>query len=205
MDVGMINDAEPPPPDEAASDVRHRNANTLQLLATLARMRGQKAVEAEQRRMMIWMAESIGALGALERQRTPSGLAFSTYLQEMAQVWRRRPGGGGISVSVEAAPILVRDQTAPTLALIVNELVANALQHGSSDSGAVVNVRLGQDGESLRLVVEDDGPGPPMGILEERFGLWLVRSLAAQIRGIVEVGPGQDRGFRASLRFPQGA
>ncbi len=123
----------------------------------------------------------------------------------MAQVWRRRPGGGGIAVSVEAAPILVRDQTAPTLALIVNELVANALQHGSSDSGAVVNVRLGKDGESLRLLVEDEGAGPPFGIVEERFGLWLVRSLAAQIRGVVEVGPGQDRGFRASLRLPPGA
>lgn len=192
------------PAAESASEVRHRTANTLQLLATLARMRGQRSVDAEVRRQMVWMAEAIGALGALERQRTADGVDFGAYLSDMAPVWRRRRAGQDIEVRIEAGSLTVRDQAASTLALVTGELIANALTHGLRDDLApLLRVTLDRQGEAeIILAVSDNGPGLPDGTVREGFGLWLARSLAAQVRGKLTVAPGAAGGVRAELRFP---
>lgn len=191
---------------EAASEVRHRTANTLQLLATLARMRGQKTSDLEARRQMTWMAEAIGALGALERRRSGDTVDFAAYLEEMAQVWRRRQAGQAVEVVVEVDDLKVRDQAASTLALITNELVGNALTHGLIGAEArLIHITLRREpGGLARLTVADGGPGfdPAAAAGRERFGLWLARSLAGQVRGDLSLGRGPNGGIRAQLTFP---
>ena len=172
--------------DVRAAEMRHRAANTFQLISALARMRGQRTAEPEARRQLVWMADAIGALGALERHRRGDGVDFQTYLLEMAPVWRVRQAAGHTEVVVEAEPVIVPDQAASTLALIIHELVANALAHSYPEGGGGrVEVRLSKVGERYELVVRDHGrgfdPASPGG--RERFGLWFVRSLAAQVRG----------------------
>lgn len=173
--------------DAGAAELRHRTANTFQLMSALARMRSQRAGEPEARRQLVWMADAIGSLGALERHRHKGGVDFCAYLDEMTPVWRRRAGEGRAEIALEVDPIMAPDQAASTLALIVHELVANALTHGYDDSrGGVVRIRL-SSGEAGRyeLAVIDDGRGfdPGSPAARERFGLWFVRSLAAQVRG----------------------
>ena len=172
--------------DVRAAEMRHRAANTFQLISALARMRGQRTAEPEARRQLVWMADAIGALGALERHRRGDGVGFQAYLLEMAPVWRVRQAAGHTEVVVEAEPVIVPDQAASTLALIIHELVANALAHSYPEGGGGrVEVRLSKVGERYELVVRDHGrgfdPASPGG--RERFGLWFVRSLAAQVRG----------------------
>jgi two-component sensor histidine kinase len=193
------------PVTERASEVRHRTANTLQLLATLARMRGQKASDLEVRRQMVWMAEAIGALGSLERRRSPEGIDFSGYIEEMAPVWRRRQAGQPVEVLVSVDPIHVRDQAASSLALILNELVSNALTHGLQGA-AVLRIQIGlvaNDGLG-RLTVTDGGIGlvADGGEVRERFGLWLARSLTSQVRGELVLLPAPGGGLTAQLEFP---
>lgn len=173
--------------DAEAAELRHRTANTFQLISALARMRGQRAVEPETRRQLIWMAEAINSLGALERHRLDGGVDFNGYLQEMAPVWRRRQGAPPAEIVVASEPLIAPDQAASTLALIVHELVSNALTHAFAPEGSGrVQVRLGRcDDHRFELVVSDDGSGfdPASHEARERFGLWFVRSLAAQVRG----------------------
>lgn len=172
--------------DVRAAEMRHRAANTFQLISALARMRGQRTAEPEARRQLVWMADAIGALGALERHRRDDGVDFQAYLLEMAPVWRRRQAAGPTEVVVEMEPVIAPDQAASTLALIIHELVANALAHAYPEGeGGPVEVRLARAGDRYELVVRDHGrgfdPASPGG--RERFGLWFVRSLAAQVRG----------------------
>jgi two-component sensor histidine kinase len=172
--------------DVRAAEMRHRAANTFQLISALARMRGQRTAEPEARRQLVWMADAIGALGALERHRCEGGVDFQAYLLEMAPVWRRRQAAGPTEVVVEMEPVVAPDQAASTLALIIHELVSNALAHAyrEGESGQI-EVRLSRVADRYELVVRDHGrgfdPASPAG--RERFGLWFVRSLAAQVRG----------------------
>ena len=179
----------------AASEQRHRLANTLQLLSALARMRGQRVGDPESRRQLLWMADAIGSIGALEQKRGANGVDFAAYLIDMAPVWRRRHGPRQAQVVVEADPLTANDQTASTLSLIVQELVGNALLHGFADDRAgQVTIRLRRTGDLYILSVDDNGAGfdPAAPECCERFGLWLVRSLAPQVRGqfTLEHGPG---------------
>ena len=171
---------------DGTAQVRHRMANTLQLLSALGRMRGQKAADAETRRQLLWMSDAVGSLGALDRHRQGLFVDFAAYLDEMTPIWRRRHGGTA-QLQLNVQPILVSDTTASTLALVTQELVGNALAHGfSNNRPGQVNVRLTRRNDTrCELIVSDDGQGfdPASPLACERFGLWFVRSLAAQVRG----------------------
>ncbi len=177
----------------AASELRHRMANTLQLLSALSRMRSQRAAEPETRRQLIWMADAIGSLGALERHRTDQGVDFAAYLAEMTPIWRRRHNSRQVELIVTCEPILAPDTAASTLALITQELIGNALVHGCSDDRpGRIDVNIARlEGGRCELTVVDDGLGfdPASPQARERFGLWFVRSLSAQVRGEFSLQP----------------
>ena len=185
--------------DARAAEVRHRNANTFQLISALARMRGQRATEPETRRQLVWMADAIGALGALERHRCEGGVDFHAYLHEMAPVWRRR-GAASAEILLAVDALVAPDQAASTLALIVHELMSNALAHAYVEHAGKVELLLSAtDQGRYELVVKDEGCGFDPATGRERFGLWFVRSLAAQVRGEFEL---QSRpGVTARLQF----
>ncbi|HEX5378878.1 MAG TPA: sensor histidine kinase [Phenylobacterium sp.] len=187
----------------ATSEMRHRMANTFQLLSALARMRSQREADPESRRHLAWMADAIGTLGALERHRGEEGVDFAAYLGEMAPVWRRRHPSRAIELVMQVEPIVAPDTAASTLAMITQELIGNALAHGYADNRpGRIEVRLGRlpDGR-CELVVRDDGKGfdPASPASRERFGLWFVRSLAAQVRGEFDLTP--SPGVTARLVF----
>jgi two-component sensor histidine kinase len=75
------------------------------------------------------------------------------------------------------------------LALIVNELITNAVKHGKGERGRV-SIKLGlvnQSGEWV-LSVEDDGPGFVLAKPRRRAsGLGLVIALAGQLGGTLDV------------------
>jgi two-component sensor histidine kinase len=123
----------------------------------------------------------------LERHRREDGVDFAAYLEEMAPVWRRRHSARAAELVLFVEPLLVPDSAASTLAMITQELIANALAHGyPDDRPGMVEVRLSRlDEGRCELVVTDDGQGfdPASAAGRERFGLWFVRSLAAQVRG----------------------
>ena len=91
----------------------------------------------------------------------------------------------GITLSFEAggdaAPMAIDACT--VLGIVVNELVANAVEHafGASGGGRIA-VRLGGDGRGGRTVaVEDDGVGVPPGAEGRSVGLGVARRLVEQI------------------------
>jgi two-component sensor histidine kinase len=92
------------------------------------------------------------------------------------------------------------DQALPC-GLLVNELISNCLKHGfPCDHNGEVRVELQPmiGGPQLRLRVSDTGVGLPADIeakLGNSLGLQLVSSLARQIDGRLEVGPGPGAVF----------
>lgn len=168
---------------KATSELRHRMANVFQLIGALARMRGQKTADPETRRQLAWVADAVGTLGALERHRTVDGVDFGAYLNELGPTWRRRHGVQTPPLTVEAQALHVPDSAATSLALIAQELVANALSHGNPTE-VVLRFSELQPGR-CELSVRDDGAGfdPAAELGREKFGLWFVRSLSAQVRG----------------------
>jgi two-component sensor histidine kinase len=189
---------------DAQAETRHRLANLLQLLTTLGRMRASRAEDPETRRQISWIVEMIGAL-ALQQQKflSPGGEDFSLFVSEMAAQWRRRCAGRPVSIEVIAEPVPAQDQQASALAVILNELVTNALTHAFPDGRAgQVRVELKRLTEDKAvIVVEDDGDGyDPDAVAASKLGLWLVKGLADHVRGTLTIE--QTPGVRCRLEFP---
>jgi PAS domain S-box-containing protein len=115
-----------------------------------------------------------------------------------------RSGGSATDVQMDVAAIPLSSKRATALALIVNELVSNAVKHACRNGeGGRVAITLRQDSEELILRVKDDGPGLPADFALEthsHVGLDVVRTLAERdLNGrftLIDQG-----GVQAEVRF----
>ena len=190
--------------DEAGvAEMRHRLANVMQLVASLTRMRMQRAGDAETRRQLAAAAATITVVGVMQqRLLKPNATDVAAFLDDMILIWRRSCAGRPVAVELDLEPVTVSEQIFSALAIIVGELVANAIAHAfPEDRAGTVRIglhRLG--GDRAVLTVADDGAGCDLAVAQDgRFGLWLVRSLAGQAGTQLEItGAG---GVSARLEF----
>jgi two-component sensor histidine kinase len=108
-----------------------------------------------------------------------------------------------IAVNVSAEQILLRDDRAVAVGLVVNELVTNAFKYAfPDDHGGTVNVMLHRKGDGrLELVVEDDGKGCPEDA-KEGLGSRIVRLLAQQLGSTIK-REAANPGCRVLLMIPR--
>ncbi len=188
---------------ERQAETRHKLANIFQLLSTLTRMRLQRADEPDSRRQLGWMLEMVQALGVLQhRLHSPRSEDFGAYLEDMAAHWRRLAANRPIEIALSVQPTPASENHASALALIVNELVLNAIAHGfPGERSGVIRIELERLGDRAALSVSDDGQGyDPQAIEKGRLGLWLVAGLAAQVRGALSTTI--EGGVLCRLEFP---
>jgi two-component sensor histidine kinase len=99
-----------------------------------------------------------------------------------------------VRVTVTGDAGMLPADVATPLAVVLTELLQNAVDHGYPESGGDVVVDLDNDGTRLRVVVTDEGAGLPEGFrLEDATGLGLsiVRSLVvSQLSGSITMRPG---------------
>ena len=93
---------------------------------------------------------------------------------------------------------------ATPLALVLSELLQNAVEHGAASA-----IRLGvtRAGERLEMVVADDGRGLPAGFKLENadgLGLQIVRTLVVgEMRGTLALRPAAVSGTEAAVAIPE--
>jgi two-component sensor histidine kinase len=106
-----------------------------------------------------------------------------------------------VIVVCEAADGEISNDSAMPLALILNELLTNAVKHGLKDAASgTVRVGLVRQLDSFLLYVEDDGPGFELRSVRDRSsGLKLVEGLARQLGGQFEVT--RHPASRCSVQF----
>jgi two-component sensor histidine kinase len=100
-----------------------------------------------------------------------------------------------------ALGVLPNDSAMP-VALILNELMTNAIKYGRKDGQPVdIHIALEWDNGNWLLSLNDNGPGFDPGKTTRRgSGLGLVRGLAAQLGGSFHVE--RDNGARCIVEFP---
>ena len=92
------------------------------------------------------------------------------------------PAIGAADVEMDVASVPLSSKRATALALIVNELVSNAVKHACNNGkSGMIRLSLRQDSEDLVLRVRDNGPGLPAEFdlaKDSHVGLDVVRTLA---------------------------
>ena len=107
------------------------------------------------------------------------------------------------------------DADAPSLGLLVQNLVSNAVQY--TPAGGCIQVQLLAEPQAMVLQVQDSGPGVPQALRErlfERFfrsgegqgaglGLSIVRQVVELHRGSIVLGDSPLGGLQVSVRLPK--
>jgi two-component system, chemotaxis family, CheB/CheR fusion protein len=191
-------------------ELHHRVKNNLQLVTSLLGLQAdslhdpavQQAFEESQRRIqsMALVHEQVSQSSGF------SHIDMRAYIRRLALgLLQAYAPEGRIGLNIEAEDVTVDIDTAIPCALILTELLANALQHAfTAGQQGEVSITWRADGEDhLLLRVQDTGIGMPPEVdfaNMDSLGVTLVQSLVSQIGGHIQV----DRagGTTITIRFP---
>jgi two-component system, sensor histidine kinase PdtaS len=193
-------------------EMHHRVRNNLQTISALLTMQ-QRRLD-PQGRGAAALRDSIARIQAIAAVhnllcRDDIGVttvdALASLIVENAQVSLVSPERP-IRFAVSGAPAMVESRVATVLAIVLNELVANAMSHGLAREGGSIVVGTSQEDGTIVVEVRDDGPSHmPVEELSSGSGLGLqiVRTLVYEdLEGefaLVE----EDGWMCARVRFPQ--
>jgi PAS domain S-box-containing protein len=186
-------------------ELNHRTKNNLQMLQALLNAARRETANPEASAVLGEAIQRIGAMAAaqtvLYRADNAGAYQARDFLTALCGL-ARQAFGKAIRIELEAAEGELSNDTAAPLALIVNELLTNAVKHGvNGRNDGLIKVGLFRDAGAFVLRIEDDGPGFELRDVRRRStGLGLVIGLARQIGGTFAVDRGP--GARCTVRFP---
>jgi two-component sensor histidine kinase len=189
-------------------EMHHRVKNNLQTVAMLLRLQIGAAADENARSILGDAMSRILSIAAVHETLSEQGLRLvdlRRVLERIARDAAELAPGKRIAIEVEGDAPPVSSRPATSLALVVSELVQNALKHAfpGRERGRVV-ITLRAEGADLVLVVADDGVGAaPAAARPARRGLGLdiIKTLVQELRGQFEMRY-SSQGSQAHLRFP---
>jgi two-component sensor histidine kinase len=182
--------------DLLMKEVDHRVKNSLQIVSSLLHLQAKTAGAAASQ--FYDAAARVAAIATvhqqLHRYDDVGTVALDRFLIELCQGITSASSSPDRTwpLIVDAGPIIIATDIAVPLALIVNELVTNAIQHSrpASESGSV-HIVLKQQEDNFSISVSDPGGGPPaaqtadLGTRHAGLGTRIVDALARQINATV--------------------
>ncbi len=195
--------------DATIREIHHRVKNNLQTVAAMLRLQGRRAASHETRQALSEAELRVAAIATVHESlsgMTGEAVDFDGIVDRIISLVRdlapAYPAESGSVRIVRAGSWgeLSSDLATP-LAMVVSELVHNAVEHGRPSE---VEVRLEQQPDGLVLAVRDDGRGLPEGFTwdDAGLGLSIVQSLVSgDLHGECSA-EGADPGTAVTVRIP---
>lgn len=190
-------------------EVDHRVKNNLQMIASLLTLQTRTISDPDAKASLKSMLARVEALGTVHKRLYQSNdvqrFDVAAFAQELAVDLVRGSGRQGIELDVDLVPVEVAVEQAPPVALVMNELLTNALKHAfPRDAGGRLSVSVKPEGEAIRITIADDGIGMPQdGAGGRTFGKRLIESLVRQLNADIAWHPANP-GTRIDIRLPVG-
>ncbi|PWC29848.1 two-component sensor histidine kinase [Pseudoroseomonas aestuarii] len=190
-------------------ELQHRISNNLQVIGALMALQRGAVQDKKARRIIDQAATRLELIGRIHRRlQDPSGqrVELGVFLGRLCDDLLDAAGATGVKVHLQADSVLLPPEQTVPMALILMELVSNALEHGFAHQGqGRIAIELRQlEPATIQLTVLDDGAGlPPDFDLEttQSLGLRIVRALAAQLGASFEMQRA-PRGTACGLLLP---
>ena len=175
-------------------EVRHRVANSLQIIASVLMQNARKVQSDESRVHLVDAHQRVMSVAALQKQLATSGKGnvelrpyFAALCQSIGASMIR--DHDQLTLDVHTDDSITTADASVSLGLIVTELVINALKHAfSHNRGGKILVDYHSQGPNWALCVSDNGVGMPSAPRAKAgLGTTIVQALAKQLGAIVSV------------------
>ena len=192
-------------------EIHHRVKNNLQVVASLAHLREMETGDETARSTLGAFAMQVRSMAmaheALYQSEKLEGVRADLYFDRFGRFLEDSYSllGRPIQLSVRAEPAWISVESLSNLALIANELVANAYRHAFPDGRTgTIDVRFGRSASGWELAVRDNGIGKASRAQDGRRGLGtdIVAALAKSLGA--EVTRSWEGGTRVAVSVPAG-
>ena len=184
-------------------EVNHRIKNSLQLVSSMLSLQSLRSDDLEVRRLMQEAQSRVQVVAAvherLYRSQDVRFVELDTFVEMLCRDVERTmtEASDAIVVDVVTESMTIGNDRAVPVALVLNELLTNALKYAYPERRGVIEVSLRHLADGMvSLRVADRGVGLPADFAERQgasLGLRIIEGLVRQIRGelgIAEQKPG---------------
>lgn len=190
-------------------EMHHRVRNNLQTVAMLLRLQASQSAGLAARDVLHLAVHRIQSIAAVHEVLAQEGYRLVDVKDVAERIARLTAQsllhpGCAVTIHVDGQAVVLPSRPATSLALVINELLQNALEHAfvGRAQGAVW-ITLGHRPDEYVVEVADDGVGlpaePPASL-----GLEIVESLVRDdLRGQLEFQRREPSGTQAVIRIPQ--
>lgn len=202
--------------DLLIKEVDHRVKNSLQIVSSLLHLQAKTAGDAAGQ--FNDAAARVAAIAAVHHQLHKyddvGTVALDRYIIDLCQKITAASSSSDRAwpIIVDADPLTISTDVAIPLALIVNELATNAIQHSKPQSeGGSLHIVLKKHADNFSISISDPGTGPApaaqaangLGTRHVGFGTQIVETLARQI-GATVGKESSANGYEVTVRVPHG-
>jgi two-component sensor histidine kinase/PAS domain-containing protein len=192
-------------------EIHHRVKNNLQTIAALLRIQARRVADPYAQVALQESVSRILSVAVVHEFLSHDETAVINIREVSGRILEQTKQGivdptKGINLVLSGSNLTLPAQRATACALVINELVQNAVEHGYSDRrGGTITLNLAEDRSDMVIEVSDDGEGLPAGFdlsQSSSLGLHIVQTLVREdLKGSFQLTNG--RGVRAVVRFPR--
>lgn len=177
-------------------EVRHRVANSLQIIASVIMQNARRTQSEETRGHLRDAHQRVMSVADLQQQLAASTLGtvrLREYLDKLCASISASmiEDPAALSLGVDCDDVVIDAGVSVSLGLVVTELVINSLKHGfPEERGGAIVVAYHRKGDDWTLSVADDGVGMPthgQPPATGGLGTSIIQALARQLHAVVSV------------------
>ena len=203
--------------DATIREIHHRVKNNLQTVSSLLQLQARRLASSEAKAAVESSVRRISSIAMVHEHLsldTTSDLNFDDIVGPLLHLVEEglAPAERPLKIRVEGTVGEIDGETAMPLAVVLVELVQNALQHAGPPAGPgkLVEVRFARTARTLTMRITDDGPGVPDRFSMDRdagLGLTIVRTFVVHDLGgsitIKAASPEPPRGTVIDISVPR--
>lgn len=193
-------------------EMHHRVRNNLQTVAALLSMQARHAGNQEWTQPLqeaVARVQSIATIHDLLSSGSLTSATIEAIANKVTDEASINVVPPTLSLRFDVVPnhVEIRSRQATIFALLLNEVLTNAIVHGMRDRDAgVIRIEAVSDDRMIEVRVEDDGVGLPDEFdisAQEGLGLRIISTLAtSDLKGGFDLTRRPEGGTRAIIRFP---
>ncbi|CAN2212447.1 HATPase_EL346-LOV-HK-like domain containing protein [Candidatus Nanopelagicaceae bacterium] len=195
--------------DATIREIHHRVKNNLQTVSALLRLQARRIEDPGASAALNEAVRRIASIALVHETLSnsrDSSVAFDDVLDSLVtHALELSPRMNELRIDRTGQFGSLEPRIATPLALVITELIHNALEHGLSHEGLALGIHVSSTASELSVTISDDGVGFPEGFdiaTSPNLGLQIVRTLTEnELRGNLSLET-DEKETRAVLTFP---